>query len=321
MKNSFVREKSQKIMKKVVVTGSNGFIAKNLSLFLNSNGFNCLGITRSPTPSSEIGWNELELGRTYGNYWIHTAGKAHDRGSNVDESEYSKANLYLTQRVFELFLSDPNSEKLIFLSSVKAVASSVEGILHENHQYEVGNPYGKTKKEAEDFLLAQKLPSNKKIIILRLCMTHGPGNKGNLNLLFNFVKRGIPYPFGSISNQRSLLSVDNLSFIVNSILSSESFNSGVYNVADDGFLSTKEIVTIMSEAIEKKPRILFISKKIVGLGHGLFEKMGLSSITTSMNKLTENYRVSNEKIKKELGITEMPISIDAGLKITIKSFL
>ena len=102
-------------MKKIVITGSNGFIAKNLRLFLVSNGFNCMGITRNPTKTDEISWNDLELGNTYGNYWIHTAGKAHDRSSDVNESEYSKANLYLTQRVFELFLSDPNSEKLILV--------------------------------------------------------------------------------------------------------------------------------------------------------------------------------------------------------------
>ena len=308
-------------MKKIAITGSNGFIAKNLRLFLVSNGFNCMGITRNPTKSDEISWNDLELGNSYGNYWIHTAGKAHDRSSDVNESEYSNANLYLTQRVFELFLSDPNSEKLIFLSSVKAVASSVEGILREDHQHQVGNPYGKTKKDAEDFLLAQKLPPNKKIIILRLCMTHGRGNKGNLNLLFNLVKKGIPYPFGSFSNQRSILSVDNLSFVINSILNSESFKSGVYNVADDGFLSTTEIISIISEVLEKRPGILFIPKKIVCFGVGLFRVFRLNSLTSSFNKLTENYRVSNEKIKKELGLDEMPISSRNGLKTTINSFL
>ena len=307
--------------KTVIITGSKGFIAGNLNSYLVSCGFTCAGVSRNPTKSDEISWNDLELGNSYGNYWIHTAGKAHDRSSDVNESEYSKANLYLTQRVFELFLSDPNSEKLIFLSSVKAVASSVEGILREDHQHQVGNPYGKTKKDAEDFLLAQNLPTNKKIIILRLCMTHGRGNKGNLNLLFNLVKKGIPYPFGSFSNQRSILSVDNLAFIINSILNSETFKSGVYNVADDGFLSTTEIISIISEVLEKRPSILFFPKKIVYFGVGLFRVFRLNTLTSSFNKLTENYRVSNEKIKKELGLDEMPISNRTGLKTTIKSFL
>jgi len=231
--------------KSVVITGAKGFIATNLKTHLSEGGKTCIGISRNPTGPNEIGWNDLDLGKSYGTYWIHTAGKAHDKSTKVGESVYAKANLHLTQTVFELFLSDPNSEKLIFLSTVKAVASSVEGILREDHHYEVGNPYGKTKKEAEDFLLAQELPPNKKIIILRLCMTHGPGNKGNLNLLFDLVKRRIPYPFGSFSNQRSLLSVDNLSFVINSILNRETFKSGVYNVADDGFLRTTEIITVM----------------------------------------------------------------------------
>jgi len=307
--------------KNVVITGAKGFIATNLKTHLSEGGMTCIGISRNPTGPNEIGWNDLDLGKSYGSYWIHTAGKAHDRSTKVGESEYAKANLHLTQTVFELFLSDPNSEKLIFLSSVKAVASSVEGILREDHYYEVGNPYGKTKKEAEDFLLAQKLPPNKKIIILRLCMTHGPGNKGNLNLLFNFVKRGIPYPFGSISNQRSLLCVDNLSFVINSILNSESFKSGIYNVADDGFLSTTEIIATMAEVLEKRRKIWYIPKTMVNLGFGLCKVMRLNTLNSSLKKLTENYRVSNEKIKNELGLTEMPISSISGLKTTFNSFI
>jgi nucleoside-diphosphate-sugar epimerase len=309
------------MIKTALITGSKGFIASNLKAHLNACGIRCTGISRNPTEPHEISWSDVEPGKIYGNYWIHTAGKAHDRSSNVGESEYSQANLYLTQRVFELFLSDPISEKLIFLSSVKAVASSVKGILAEDDQYQVGNPYGKTKKEAEDFLLAQKLPPNKKVVILRLCMTHGRGNKGNLNLLFNLVKKGVPYPFGSFSNERSILSVDNLAFVIDSILKSESFKSGVYNVADDGFLSTAEMVTIMAEIMGKKPRILFFSKNIVGLAIRIFKVFKLKKLISSFNKLTENYRVSNEKIKKELGLKEMPLNTKVGLKLTIKSFL
>jgi nucleoside-diphosphate-sugar epimerase len=117
------------------------------------------------------------------------------------------------------------------------------------------------------------------------------------------------------------LSVDNLSFVINSILKSESFKSGIYNVADDGFLSTTEIIATMAEVLEKRRKIWYIPKIMVNHGFGLCKLMRLNTLNSSLKKLTENYRVSNEKIKNELGLTEMPISSRSGLKATVNSFL
>ena len=72
------------------------------------------------------------------------------------------------------------------MSTVKAVADEVKGILSED---EIPNPkthYGISKRKAEEYLLSKELPLGKRLYILRPCMIHGPGNKGNLNLLFNF---------------------------------------------------------------------------------------------------------------------------------------
>ena len=41
-------------------------------------------------------------------------------------------------------------------------------------------------------------------------MIHGPGNKGNLNLLYSLVSKGLPWPLGSFENKRSYCSIDNL---------------------------------------------------------------------------------------------------------------
>ncbi|MGK4422647.1 hypothetical protein ACSLVQ_30785, partial [Klebsiella pneumoniae] len=70
--------------------------------------------------------------------------------------------------------------------------------------------YGKSKLLSEQFILSQDIPKGKRVYILRPCMIHGPNNKGNLNLLYEIVKKRIPWPLGMFKNKRSFCSIDNL---------------------------------------------------------------------------------------------------------------
>ena len=128
------------------------------------------------------------------------------------------------------------------MSSVKAVADGVEGVLDESVIPSPVTAYGKSKLAAEEYILSQKLPKGKRVYILRPCMIHGPNNKGNLNLLYHFVKKGIPYPFGSFENKRSFVSIDNLCFVIKELIENKNIPSGVYNISDDQALSTNELV-------------------------------------------------------------------------------
>ena len=83
------------------------------------------------------------------------------------------------------------------------------------------------------YILSKEIPKGKRVYILRPCMIHGPGNKGNLNLLYQLVSKGLPWPLGGFQNQRSFLSVENLCFVIKELLENESIPSGVYQVADD----------------------------------------------------------------------------------------
>ena len=96
------------------------------------------------------------------------------------------------------------------LSSVKAVADNLVGVLSEDRKPSPKTHYGKSKLYAERYILSKKIPNNKRIYILRPCMIHGPNNKGNLNLLYNLVSKKIPWVLGSFQNKRSYCSVDNL---------------------------------------------------------------------------------------------------------------
>ena len=129
---------------------------------------------------------------------------------------------------------------------LKAVADNVVGILNEDCEPNPKTHYGKSKLMAECYILSKKIARNKRVYILRPCMIHGPNNKGNLNLLYNLVSKRIPWILGSFQNKRSYCSIDNLLFIINELIKNNTIPSGVYNVADDQYLSTNEIISLIS---------------------------------------------------------------------------
>ena len=150
-------------------------------------------------------------------------------------------------------------------------------------------------------------------------MIHGPGNKGNLNLLYKFVKKGIHWPLGSFENKRSFCSIDNLMFIIKELIERDDIPSGVYNVADDEALSTNSVIFILAESQNKKPKIWKVSKFIIYSLAKLGNLIHLPLTTERLQKLTESYVVSNQKIKRAIG-KPLPISAKNGLLKTFNSF-
>jgi len=295
----------------VTITGASGFVGKNLSIFLQNK--EC---TTNALSLRNKNWKK-DFSKS-ADAVIHLAGKAHDTSNVSDPDEYYKINRDLTIELFNEFL---NSEikKFFYFSSVKAAADSVEDILTED---EVTNPvthYGKSKIEAEKYILGQNLPEGKKVYIIRPCMIHGPGNKGNLNLLYKIVEKGVPWPLASFHNQRSFLGIDNLNYLIYEMLRND-LQSGIYNFADDGALSTNELIFTINKVLGKKEKLWKISKNLIEKTAGLGDKLKLPLNSERLKKLTESYVVSNQKIKSALGIEKLPLTAEEGLIKTIKSF-
>ena len=150
-------------------------------------------------------------------------------------------------------------------------------------------------------------------------MIHGPNNKGNLNLLYNFVSKGIPYPFGNYKNKRSSVSVENVCFIINELIDNSEIQSGIYNIADDESISTNELVKIIGNTISKSVKILKIPKLIIKLLAKIGDIIPIPINSERLQKLTENYEVSNAKIKKAIQ-KELPLTTKKGIEKTIASF-
>ncbi len=292
-------------MNNIFITGSNGFVGKNLIKYFSSN-------------FSFIKYERKSPVNIQGEVVLHLAGKAHDLKNISNVSEYYQVNTELTKEVFDAFLAS-NAKVFITLSSVKAVADEVECVLTENH---IPNPithYGKSKLLAEQYILSKEIPEDKRFYILRPCMIHGPGNKGNLNLLYKIVNKGFPWPLGAFENKRSFCSIDNLCFIINEFINNEEIPSGVYNIADNEPLATNDLIKLIAESQKKNYHIWNVSKSFIKLLSKMGDILKLPLNTERLNKLTETYIVSNNKIITAIN-KPLPLSTNEGLLKTLNSF-
>lgn len=326
----------------ILITGVHGFVGSNLVKYLaKENTIYGLDIVQPQKDGvmCTFSWDALDVenGLPEIDAIIHLAGMAHDTRNKSAADVYFKVNTGLTQKIFDWYMASPTAKKFVFFSTVKSAADRVKGefLTEECVPTPVG-PYGESKIKAEDYIIKMFAPkalkrpfhnfddsdsivSGKQVYIIRPCMIHGPGNKGNLNMLYGVVKKGIPWPLGAFENRRSFTSIGNLCVVIEGLLT-KSVPSGIYHMGDDEALSTNELIEVICEAIGKKAHIWRIPK---GLMNGVAKVGGWLHLPLNplrMQKLTENYVVSNKKIKSALGIDAMPIRAKDGLIDTIRSF-
>ena len=312
-------------MNTILVSGAYGFVGSNLSKYLGAKKeYNLIALDIQKKEltgyNDQFVWQDLpQMDFNKIDTIIHLAGKAHDTKNTSKAEEYFEINVGLTKLIFNKFLKS-KAKTFIYFSSVKAVTDSVKNnMLTEDDIPNPQTPYGKSKLEAEKYILSQELPEGKKIYILRPAIIHGPGNKGNLNLLYKLVSKGIPYPLGAFLNQRSFTSIDNLNFIIEQLLQ-KNIQSGIYQVADSESLSTNELIELIALSIDKKSKIWNLPVSLIKIAAQIGNILPLPLNSEKLKKLTENYVVSNKKIIDSLQVS-LPISAKDGMKITLNSFI
>ena len=308
---------------KILITGVHGFVGTNLVKALSKEHF-IYGVD-IVSPITEgvrftFSWDYLDKEGEIPDVdaIIHLAGKAHDTKNQSAADVYFKVNTELTKKIYDYFLAHDSIKKFIFFSTAKAAADKVDGILTEDVVPSPKGPYGESKIAAEKYI-QEHLVADKQVYILRPCMIHGPGNKGNLNLLYGVVKKGIPWPLGAFENRRTFTSIENMCFVIDGLLNKD-VPTGIYNMGDDEALSTNELIEEICKSLGKKAHIWKLPK---GLMNGVAKIGGALHLPLDperLRKLTENYISSNTKIKKALGVEKMPVDAREGLKDTLESF-
>ena len=284
---------------KILITGAYGFVGTNLCKYLVSKGHECHALDipaakRDGVPyASFYTWDELDKLPVV-DAVVHLAGKAHDLKKVASEQSYFDINVGLTEKIF----AAAKTTRFIYFSSSKADAN--------------GNAYGRSKLAAEQFL-------NGRAIVLRPAMIHGPGNKGNLNLLWGIARRGLPWPLAAFENKRSFTSIANICAAVEALC--ERGENGIYPIADDEMISTNRLIELIAETCGKRAKLWRVPKGVMRMVAKIGDVLHLPLNTERIVKLTEDSFVNNSHLKSQLGWNRMPIRAEEGLRRTLRSFL
>lgn len=278
---------------KILMTGSRGFVGSNLIEALSCEHDIVRWDARVDQPLPVV------------DVVIHLAGLAHDTKHTMEAEAYFKVNTILTQQIYDRFL-ESSAKKFMFFSSIKAQDGDT--------------PYALSKKKAEEYIVSKGITTAKRAYILRPCMIHGKGVKGNLPLLYNVVKTGLPWPLAAFENKRSYASMENVSFVVSELLHEE-VNSGIYTICDDEPISTNELISVICGCLGKKTKFYRIPRGLMIAFAKMGDVLHLPLNSERLGKLTENYVVSNDKIKQALGINRMPIKAVEGLISTFNCMI
>jgi nucleoside-diphosphate-sugar epimerase len=296
----------------ILLTGISGFIAQHLVKELQSD-YDLIGLSRNSQVveglSKVYTWEQLdELPPV--KWCIHLAGLAHDISGNEEDDSYDAVNVGLTKKLFTALQG--KCESFLYFSSIKAVTNFAAKQLNENTICNPEGAYGLSKRNAEQWLLAQK--SETYLYIFRPVMLYGKGSKGNINALISWVKRGWPYPFGAYQNEKSVLYIKNLRFVVRKFIALEP-PPGIYHVADKGVLSSSQLVEFVAKATHKK---LKIWKWPRGLKPLIFSKNQQAFRVAKLNKLLGDLSVDTDKLQNALNREELPFSTENAFKDFLK---
>ncbi|MEG1479480.1 MAG: NAD-dependent epimerase/dehydratase family protein [Kiritimatiellia bacterium] len=288
----------------ILLTGSSGFVGTHLRVAFVTAGIPFLTVGRN----GDYSWDKLEtLPWATIDAIVHLAGLAHDTHNRTNAQAYFDINTGLTQRLVQAAIAHSFKGSFIFFSSVKACADSVDNLLSETTPCHPQTPYGESKLAAEKVLLQQPF----RTLLLRPSMIYGSGNRGNLSLLMAIARRGLPWPLAAFQNERSFCAIGNVTATVLALLDHPP-ESGIYQLADDRFLSTNQVYAYLCSGFGRPCRLWKVSPRLISFLARLGDLLPLPLNTERLHKLTENYRVDNHRLKLALGWTQMPVNSESG---------
>jgi nucleoside-diphosphate-sugar epimerase len=187
---------------------------------------------------------------------VHLAARVHVmRESAADPlAEFRRANVESTELLAEEAAA-AGVRQLVLASTVKAVGEGNSTAWTEDTPPAPSDPYGASKLEAERLVRDAARRHGIRVVVLRFPMVYGPGVKGNMLRLLALVDRGVPLPFGSVANRRSLLYVGNLVAAVDSVLVNPLEGAETFFVSDGRDLSLPTLIRMIGEALGKRARL------------------------------------------------------------------
>ena len=245
-------------MEKCLITGSTGFIGSRLAKCLDDLNYDILVVSRNPQSKyksiiCDLQNDEIPESILNGiDVVFHLAGISHDSPNKKNyENIYNKVNFDATIRLAKASMLN-NVKKFIFVSSVKAGGSSIQGqLMNENSDSMPEGVYGKSKRKAELGLLKIAQQSSMIISIIRPALVYGPDVKGNLGKMISGINAGWFPPLPETGNSRSMIHVDDLVHAILFVVNNKHTNREIFIATDGEFYSSRKIYEIISFSLNK----------------------------------------------------------------------
>tara|TARA_B100000212_G_scaffold280492_1_gene220335 strand:+ start:5321 stop:6259 length:939 start_codon:yes stop_codon:yes gene_type:complete len=250
---------------KILITGSNGFIGKRLSDFLDNQGHEIVRLSwrtvitfYQTNQLSKLDWKsklkDVDL-------VIHCAAKVHSRDL-FNPKEYLNYELINTRSFIDLVkcAKEIHLKKIIFLSTIKVFGEYCElnKPIDLSSSINPKDNYSKSKAKSETELIRICSGSDTKYIIIRLPLVYGKDVRANfLKLLKTVFVNKIPFPIGSVNNLRSILYLENLINFVNESIQNPKANNQIFHLADKKPVSLPFLIRLIASGLNKKINILF----------------------------------------------------------------
>lgn len=263
------------ISKKILITGSNGFLGKALYADLLNDGYDLLGSVRCPS-RFVYGQNNLAVGSLDKNTnWhialnschtvVHLASRAHvfNDFSSDPVAEFRKVNIDATINLAKQAMQQ-GVKKFIYISSIGVYGQSTENLPITLHSpFKPHSLYAQSKLESEILLREVTKGSGLEVVVIRSPAIYGKDAPGNFGLIESLLKKGIYLPFGSINNSRNMIYVHNLTNFISHCITNDFVNGKDLLIDDNYPLSTKQIVEIIAYFSNQRARLFKLSPLIL----------------------------------------------------------
>jgi nucleoside-diphosphate-sugar epimerase len=290
-------------------------IAFRAAIHRNDKGFpSRVETARGTRLDSDFDWNTALSGC---DAVVHLAARVHmTEDRSIDPlAEYRRINVEGTLRLARQ-AQQAGVRRFVFLSSAKANGE----VTSSGHAFTEGDvpaptdPYGISKLEAERGLQTLAGKTGMEVVILRPPLVYGPGVQANFLSMMRWLFRGVPLPFGSIENRRSLLAVENLVDLIVTVLRHPGAANQIFMVSDGEDLSTPELLRRLAWALEKPVHLLPFPPAL------LAQLARLAGQQDKAKRLRESLQVDISKVKERLG-WRPPVTTDDGLRQAAEWFL
>jgi nucleoside-diphosphate-sugar epimerase len=313
--------------KKVLVSGASGFVGTALCAELFHLDYSVRAAVRSaPIPlknngtvfvgeiNGETDWSQALPGIKV---LVHLAARVHvmkDNAANPLEA-FRKVNVNGTLNLARQ-AAKAGVQRFIFISSIKVNGESTlpDQPYSAADQPAPIDPYGISKREAEDELRQLAIQTGMDVVIIRPHLVYGPGVKGNFHTMLHWLEMGVPLPLGAIHNKRSFVALDNLVDLIITCINHPAAGNQTFLVGDNEDLSTTELLQRLGNSLGKPARLLPLPVWLLNTGAKILVKHDIAQ------RLSDSLQVDISKTRTLLNWNP-PMTVDEALKKTATDFL